>query len=471
MSTNLKTWLERADHLVEASNFKDALDVYKLILNQDSTHPKAWYGMAKAITKNFTSLEPQKDYILAIANALKFSEGEAQKMIQSTYKTYIQKRNQYDQKQAEIAEEKAIENIEAWKKTIKKIRIYAWLSYVILIIAGFGVYTLFWPQSPAITILLSTIIVSLWFAIFLTRRVSKSDKTMEQAKTMDLFSLKSSTLFKGFILPFVLFFVVNVPLFNSGIPQVDWRYDPTVSEHFILEEQNGETIIRKILKSDQTVVIPKEVTLIRTNTFDQNVPFKHIKFEEGSQLHTIEQAAFYNTINLESIILPSSLRTLGEEAFRESRDLNTVSFETGSSLSTIESYAFADTEALNSIEIPNSVTIIKSRAFQNTTALETISFEADASLGIIEERAFSYSGIESIIIPSSVNTIQRLAFEGTTALAEITFLQESYPSQYDRDMFINTNPNLVIYVPYDAYGDYEDRFFGMGFMIVRLEND
>lgn len=107
--------------------------------------------------------------------------------------------------------------------------------------------------------------------------------------------------------------------------------------------------------------------------------------------------------------------SIEDEAFYECADLNSVDIP--NSVTSIGNYAFESCINLVTIEIPNSVTSIGKAAFEFCEHLASI--ELPNSLITIPERALAFSGIRSITIPNSVNTINEEAFLGCRNLESV----------------------------------------------------
>ena len=135
-----------------------------------------------------------------------------------------------------------------------------------------------------------------------------------------------------------------------------------------------------------SITIPASVTSIGSQAFRSSYNLKSVTFENGSQMTTIGESAFYDS-GLESITIPNSITSIGEEAFRDTN--------------------------LTSITIPSSVTSIDRMAFYHyNSKLESVIFENGSQLTTIGEMAFSGNKITSITIPSSVTSIGQWAFTG-----------------------------------------------------------
>ena len=120
---------------------------------------------------------------------------------------------------------------------------------------------------------------------------------------------------------------------------------------------------------------------------------KHIDF---AATESIEEEAFTNFYNLESLVLPSHLET-------------------------VPYMAVAECVKLKSISIPATVTAIEDRAFENCRMLSSVAFAENGALTRIGNRAF-YNNHEltNLVIPEGVTEVGHAAFYGCTYLAEMT---------------------------------------------------
>lgn len=120
---------------------------------------------------------------------------------------------------------------------------------------------------------------------------------------------------------------------------------------------------------------------------------KHIDF---AATESIEEEAFTNFYNLESLVLPSHLET-------------------------VPYMAVAECVKLKSISIPATVTEIEDRAFENCRMLSSVTFAKNGALTRIGNWAF-YNNHEltNIVIPEGVTEVGHAAFYGCTYLKEMT---------------------------------------------------
>lgn len=149
-----------------------------------------------------------------------------------------------------------------------------------------------------------------------------------------------------------------------------------------------------------SVFIPATVRSIGDSAFGYCKFLATVTFAEGSQLKSIERAAFYGTEhaypkfkeikipdsvetigngafnycqNLERIALPSALQTLSNGTFYGCTALSEVTFP--ASLETIESRAFSFCRNLSEIKLPTSLKAIQSSVFDYCSALKTVSYD------------------------------------------------------------------------------------------------
>lgn len=149
-----------------------------------------------------------------------------------------------------------------------------------------------------------------------------------------------------------------------------------------------------------SVFIPARVRSIGDSAFNRCNALTTVTFAEGSQLKSIERAAFYGTEhaypkfkeikipdsvetigngafnycqNLERIALPSALQPLSNGTFYGCTALSEVTFP--ASLETIESRAFSFCRNLSEIKLPTSLKAIRSSVFDYCSALKTVSYD------------------------------------------------------------------------------------------------
>lgn len=127
----------------------------------------------------------------------------------------------------------------------------------------------------------------------------------------------------------------------------------------------------------------------------------------------------------------------------------------------IPAYAFQRSWNANSrknvkeVTLPAGLLYIGTLAFNNATALSKINLPE--SLNVIGEQAFdSCQTLSSVVIPVSVYDIKPKAFAGCTGLTKVNLKARSSETKItipDNSWFINSNPDMALYVPADIYTD------------------
>ena len=173
--------------------------------------------------------------------------------------------------------------------------------------------------------------------------------------------------------------------------------------------------------------IHASVKTIAANAFE-GAQLTALTFEDGSQLESIGERAFYGS-SLETIDLPESAFTIGSYAFAQISKWGekcTTRIDLGGATS-IGDYAFFNTGYTTlKVTIPASVKEIGAYAFADNSSYGVYLAEVTLSEGleVIGENAFASSGITAVNIPASVKEIGAYAF-ADSKLATITFAENT----------------------------------------------
>jgi hypothetical protein len=177
---------------------------------------------------------------------------------------------------------------------------------------------------------------------------------------------------------------------------------------------------------------------------------KHIDF---AATESIEEEAFTNFYNLESLVLPSQLET-------------------------VPYMAVAECVKLKSISIPATVTAIEDRSFENCRMLSSVAFAENGALTRIGNWAFyNCHELQQISIPEGVTEIGKAAFFNCTYLKELTLpasmqsvadngfalceklekinVKAAIPPVAEARTFENVNRNIPVFVPTESVAAYK----------------
>lgn len=147
-------------------------------------------------------------------------------------------------------------------------------------------------------------------------------------------------------------------------------------------------------------IIPSDgsVVSIGKNAFFGCIGLKNINIP--STIIKIEDSAFGECSNLETIIIPNSVKVIEKHAFYKCVALKSITLPIG--LASIEYGTFSDCKNLTDVIIPDSVTNIGYGAFWSCASLKSI--KIPNSVTRIDDKAFSYcSSLASVTLPDNVS--------------------------------------------------------------------
>ena len=179
----------------------------------------------------------------------------------------------------------------------------------------------------------------------------------------------------------------------KNLPEITDEPDADITKDEIFDDrfEIDGTVLKKNKGDDTIVIIPKSITDIGYNAFENCNRITTIIIPDS--ITKIQSFAFNNCSNLESISLPDGIVEIGYGAFNEC-------------------------SSLESITIPDSVEEIGARAFYGCTELTHV--ELSLLLKKIGDYAFAYcSSLETIVIHSGVTQIGDFAFADCSSLRSV----------------------------------------------------
>ena len=176
-----------------------------------------------------------------------------------------------------------------------------------------------------------------------------------------------------------------------------------------------ETATNTLVCGTENSTIPSTITAIGSSAFAET-GLKNCVIPEG--VTSIQNVAFENCQNLESVTLPQSLKRLGSRVFANS--------------------------GLTSVVIPEGITWLSDGTFTGCKNLETV--RLPTTLETIEYNAFSNSGLTSIFIPKGVTSISSTSFNYCGKLSTISVSDENttYDSRNNCNAIIQTATNQIL---------------------------
>ena len=247
----------------------------------------------------------------------------------------------------------------------------------------------------------------------------------------------------------------------------------------------------------KSIVLPKSVTAIESESFGNCEHLTHITIPEG--VVTIGWSAFINCTSLQSIVIPQSVAEIGLAPFINCSKLamfegkfatedgrclvvNNVlnSFAPAnltdyhnipSDVITIGCGAFSGCSNLTNVTIPSSVVTVEANAFTSCTALTTITIPD--SVTTIGDMAFmSCKAVNTVTIGRSVTSIGVQGFFDCNALLNL-YCKPATPPTIGSSCFGWHDDNRLIYVPTaseaaykSAWSEYADAIVADGSEVV-----
>ncbi|MCM1337826.1 MAG: leucine-rich repeat domain-containing protein [Candidatus Amulumruptor caecigallinarius] len=184
-------------------------------------------------------------------------------------------------------------------------------------------------------------------------------------------------------------------------------------------QRSGVVVIHRNQELEFTIIDKETCALTKvpsTIAGDLDVP-EHVEID-GTQytVTEIEDYAFNECFNLESVSLPNTIESIGSGAFYDCLDLTEINMP--ASVQSIGKAAFYGCHQLSSIELPKSQEVIPRYLFQYCSNLKDI--HIPSSFSEIGEGAFERcESLSQIELPNSIHTIGSSAFYGCKNLTSV----------------------------------------------------
>lgn len=185
------------------------------------------------------------------------------------------------------------------------------------------------------------------------------------------------------------------------------------------------------------VSIPFTVTKLEYYAFSGCSNLKKVILPENSKLETINKHAFSSS-GLAEIDL-STVKKIDDNAFWNCPNLQSITL--GNQLTSIGVAAFADT-GLRKIDIPDSVASIGQSAFAGCDNLKDV--KIGNQLSYIAENAFSGCSLTSITIGNQVKKIGQYAFVSNKKLTEVDIPENVTEIEYAAFLNCSNLGNVII---------------------------
>ncbi len=188
----------------------------------------------------------------------------------------------------------------------------------------------------------------------------------------------------------------------------------TENDYVIYTDGENKALVSYV-GNEKSLALPEGITEINQYAFRDFVELESVTIPDS--VTTIGDAAFYYCSGLTSLLVPGGVTSIGEGAFYRCSGLTSITIPDG--ITTINPSTFYFCSGLTSITIPDSVTSIGGYAFQDCHSLTSI--EIPESVTSIGNSTFAYCvGLTSIEIPDSVTNMGAAVFFHCLELTSVT---------------------------------------------------
>lgn len=202
--------------------------------------------------------------------------------------------------------------------------------------------------------------------------------------------------------------------------------------------------------------LPKSLERIGSYSFGGCQNLEKIGFAKDGTLKQLGRRAFYDSTGLKEAILPISIETLGDNVFHGCVNVTNAGFDVNSEITDIGYGTFSKT-GISSFIFPKNVTVVPGNTFSSCGNIVEMEFPE----GIVEvgkQTFFSCGKLEKIVLPSTLERIPGyFCAEGCDNLTTVECKAVVPPEKlnYDNIFGYDTPPNLKIYVPTESVDAYK----------------
>ena len=171
---------------------------------------------------------------------------------------------------------------------------------------------------------------------------------------------------------------------------------------------------------------------------------------KGNGETVIDSCAFCGNDALKKISL-AGIKTIDNNAFKNCGDLNSVNF--GEGLLSIGSYAFYNCPNIETVSLPESLTTINNGAFEKCSKLTSIDIPNKVTK--LNDRTFANcTSLKNVSIGSGCTSISTKAFLGTSSIDRITVSEDNKNFTAVDDVLYNKDMTTLVLYPKNCSGEF-----------------
>ena len=211
----------------------------------------------------------------------------------------------------------------------------------------------------------------------------------------------------------------------------------------------GNSAFYRNQKLTNIVFTGENLTSIGSDAFQDCYSLTELNLK-GNGETVINYDAFYRNDALKKISL-AGIKTIDNSAFRNCRDLNSVNF--GEGLLSIGSYAFYNCPNIETVSLPESLTTINSGAFKECSKLTSIDIPNKVTK--LNDNTFANcTSLKNVSIGSGCTSISTKAFLGTSSIDRITVSEDNKNFTAVDDVLYNKDMTTLVLYPKNCSGEF-----------------
>lgn len=195
----------------------------------------------------------------------------------------------------------------------------------------------------------------------------------------------------------------------------------------------------------QSVILGANIRSLDANVFANDSNLKSVDFSKTTDFFSIGESAFANT-GLQNVVLPDTIQQIYPSAFANCQQLTTINLP--DSLYNIGAGAFKNNTALTEIQIPASLRAIADQTFAGDTVLNHVDFELGSQLTSIGNQAFANdTGLIIVQVPASVTSIGQESFYQCHSLNTVSFVANGQLTSIGNRAFAEDDLSFSLVLP------------------------
>lgn len=256
---------------------------------------------------------------------------------------------------------------------------------------------------------------------------------------------------------------ISLPSSLKKIEKKSFAYCSQLESLVINEDSELESISRGAFKgtSLRKLFLPKNLQCLeegwccganKLNEIPISKKNKKFILIDKSFLIQLDSILLFVRRDIESVILPSNIKKIAKSAFEGCFQLNSIDFELSPEIEYIDDKAFNNCTNLQTIlNFPSTIKRIGRSAFSNCHKIEFLNLNENSKIEKICKNAFKSTSINELCLPRSLNYLEEGWCSETKKLTDLTVSSENENFSYKNNVFlIDLKNNVLLFASRDV---------------------